>query len=239
MFKKIAVAAMIAAASLSQAAEVSVSKLRVNLEGAQTADFLTLLNQSETKKESFEVRLYKWTQKDSVKDADGKWLPAEEVLTDTDSVLVSPKTVVVLPKQDKIVRIILNNTDVAKSDYSYRMTITQLPSKEGGGEQNVVNLLFKISLPVFVYKDAIKKIETMNIEKTIVKEGAKNILVVKNNDTQHVQVQNLAFDGDKKISINRYVLPGVTDRFELPAEATPLLMGSLTLETDKGNSKIK
>lgn len=242
MLKKIALASLVAIASLSaQAAEVSVSKLRINMEGAQTADFLTLLNQAESKKESFEVKLYKWSQKDAVKGDDGKYAGPQEVLEESGAVLVSPKTLVVLPKQDKVVRIILNNAAEAKKDYSYRMIINQLPSKEpNAGEQNVVNLLFKISLPIFVYNDKIKKVQEMSLERNLVKEEGKNVLVLKNNDNQHIQIQNIVYNKDTKFSVNHYILPGITDKISLPEElSADMFKAGVTLETDKGNLEIK
>ena len=66
MIKKTILATALSLFALSSfSAEVSVSKLRVNIEGSQNADFLSLLNQSENKKESFEVKLYKLTQKEN------------------------------------------------------------------------------------------------------------------------------------------------------------------------------
>lgn len=242
MFKKIALASLVAVACFSaQAAEVSVSKLRINMENAQTADFLSLFNQSETKKESFEVKLYKWSQKESVLGADGKYSAPEEVLEESAAVLVSPKTLVVLPKQEKVVRVILNNAAEAKKDYSYRMIINQLPSKEpGAGEQNVVNLLFKISLPIFVYNDKIKKANEMNIEKSFITEGGKKVLVLKNNDNQHIQIQNFVYNKDTKMSINHYILPGVTGKVSLPDEVNDaMIKAGVSLETDKGNIELK
>lgn len=212
----------------AQAAQVSVSKLRVNLENGQTADFLTLQNESDTEKEAFEISLQKWTQQDNLNDKEKKYIP-KEVLTDTENVLVSPKTVVIMPKQQKIVRIIVNNEDAAKADYSYRMIINQLPNHEVNSQKNTVNLLFKISLPIFVYKDDIKTADKMKFSHSVVQEGGHSYLVLKNEDSQHIQVKDVVV-GDKSNSINHYLLSGTTDKIELP-EGTG---NKITLQTDKG-----
>lgn len=251
MFKKTVLFSALLAASVftsqAMAAEVSVSKLRINLENGQTADFLTLHNESETEKEAFEISLQKWTQTDNLaaktgsepRDPKTEFAPLD-VLTDSDSILVSPKTVVILPKQEKIVRIIVNDNDVAQKDYSYRMIINQLPNREVNAEKNTVNLLFKISLPVFVYSEPIKTIEKMNVSYNFSTENGKNYVTFKNNEKQHIQIQEITV-GDKKVSLNHYLLPGISDKAELPAEfkAASLTKDKpLVVSTDKGTWKI-
>ena len=245
MFKKLALISALVAGSVltsqAMAAEVSISKLRVNLENGQTADFLTIHNESATDKEAFEISLKKWTEKDNLDTYDGKHADhtPEEVLADTDNVLASPKTVVILPKQEKIVRIIVNNADAAQKDYSYRMIINQLPNREANVQNNTVNLLFKISLPIFVDKDNIKTVEKMALTHDFSADGSKHYITVKNNDTQHIQLQEITV-GDKKVPLNHYILPGVTDKIELPDNfnQADLTKAPLVIGTDKGTWSI-
>lgn len=232
-------ASILVCGSSAFAAEVSVSKLRVNLDVNQTADFLSVLNQSDTKKESFEIKLFKWSQKENLKKEDGTYGVPEEVLEESNDIILSPKTIVVLPKQDKVLRILLNNNEEAKKNYSYRMVINQLPSKDSDGEQNVVNLLFKISLPIFVYNEKIKKIEDMSVNTRYYKEGKNNILEIKNNDKQHVQVQNIVY-GKERLSVNHYLLPGNITKINVPESFSEKVYNEeFVIETDKGNIKNK
>ncbi|MBA4242278.1 MAG: hypothetical protein C0448_16275, partial [Sphingobacteriaceae bacterium] len=63
----------LATLSLSvNAVEVSVSKLRVNLEKGQNADFLVLHNGSKDEKQSFNISIQKWTQADKVEVLENK-----------------------------------------------------------------------------------------------------------------------------------------------------------------------
>lgn len=223
-------------ATTSMASQVSVSKLRINLENGQTADFLNLHNESETDKEAFEITLKKWQQKDNL--GETYTTGPEEILSDTETVLASPKTVVLLPKQDKLIRIIVNDADEAKKDYSYRLILNQLPNKEVGQQKNTVNLLFKISLPIFVYSDNIKTLEKMKVEHKVVKENGKSYLLLTNKDNQHFQVQDVTWGKFQK-SVNQYILPNTTNKIELPEnfqldEKNPLNVGS-----DKGSIKIE
>jgi len=236
MFKKLTVlAALVATHLFSQAAEVSVSKLRINLENGQTADFLNLNNQSKTNKEAFEITVQKWTQKDT----SGEQKVPEEVLENTDDIIISPKTLVVLPNQDKVIRLIVNNPEAAKKNYSYRIILNQLPNKELGSSTNTVNLLFKISLPVFVYSDPIKTADKMAVTHSITTEGGKRFITIKNSDTQHIQISSLNI-GEQKFSSSQYLLPGISSKIEIPADIKldNLAANPLEIVTDKGSIKV-
>lgn len=221
------------------AGQVNVSKLRVNLESGKTSDFLVLHNDSNEDKESYEVTIQKWTQEINPDFSTNKELPAlREVLLPTENVLASPKTVVLLPKQDKIIRIMVTDNEKAQKDYSYRLIITQLPASEGALKSSSIKLLFKISLPVFVYQVAMDNIEKMKITTTLSSENGKTYLSIKNNDLQHIQIQSIE-SGDKTASLNHYVLPGNTDIVELPSQVKNSKNNSiLNIVTDKGTIKI-
>lgn len=211
------------------ASDVSLSKLRLTLEKGQTADFLSLNNQSQDSKEAFEINIKKWTQKDNV---DGQQKTPTDQLEDSNDFLVSPQTVVILPKQDKTVRLIVSNQSEAVKNYSYRMIINQLPNKEVGQEKaSTINLLFQVSIPIFVYNEPIKTIDKMNIAHSIEKNNGKNYLVLKNNDTQHIQISSIDW-GKEKQSMNCYILPGVSNKFELPQGTNS--DASFEITTDKG-----
>ena len=233
MFKKITLITSLVTACLfssANAAEVSVSKLRINLENGQTTDFLNLNNQSTTNKESFEVTLQKWSQKPAEKFGEAPI----EVLENSSDIIVSPKTLVVLPGKDKVVRLIVNKPEEVKKNYSYRLIINQLPNKEVGSSTNTVNLLFKISLPIFIYQDAIKTVGKMKIENNIVTQNGKKYLSIKNNDTQHIQISGIN-SGEKKFGSSQYLLPGSSVAIEIPSNVSS---NNLEIMTDKGNLKI-
>lgn len=216
------------------ATEVSVSKLRINLEGGRTSDFLTVNNQSENEKQAYEISLLKWTQQPNPEYQKDKTAPALiEVLAPTENILASPKTIVIMPKQNKIIRLMINDNNKANKDYSYRLIVNQLPNKEVEAKTNTISLLFKVSLPVFVYDKLIENITSMKITKSVVTENGKQYVIVTNNDMQHIQIQSLDL-GEKKFSLNKYVLPGSTERLELPADYKLDGKTPLTLLTDKG-----
>lgn len=219
----------------AHSAEVSISKLRVNLEKGQNADFIVLQNKSETDKQAYEVSLQKWQQEDvtTISKEIVNFYPTNK-LTDTKTITISPKTLIIPPNGEKIVRIILNDREKAEADYSYRLLITQLPNKDVKLEANTINLLFKISLPVFVLKDKIKTADKFAILKSIVSENNKKYVHLKNNDTQHIQIQGIGLDKElaSKSSTSFYLLPNSSAKIELSEQL--IEAKSFIVITDKG-----
>ena len=245
---KIALALALGASALFttgvQAAGVNISKLRINLTEAKPSDFFTLTN-SEDQKASFETTVYKWTQKDGfIKD--GQIVAPETVLEETENILISPQTVVLMPKSDRVIRLIAEDTEVASEDAAYRLKLQQLNTKEGFSTGTNVNILFNISLPIFFNTDDEKKAKDMKLDTSFgvydkkitdengnVKKTEKtNYVKIKNSDTQHIQVLGI-IDGEKTYDLSGYILPNINSYFDIPVEAANL--NSLTISTDRGN----
>jgi fimbrial chaperone protein len=225
--KKIGLAvATVLLATQTMAAQVNLSKLRVNFEGGQTSDFLNVLNESDTDKDAFEVSIKRWKQNEK----------GQDVLEDTTDLTVSPKTMILNPKQTKLVRLIINDMGKARDGYSYRLVLNQLPAKKPQQEQNTVNLLFKISLPVFVLSEQTKPVEKMAVNTTIKKAEKGYVVHMENKDKQHIQIQD-AKVGEKEVKISRYALPGVAIELELPDDFKPGKV--VEIGTDKGALKVK
>ena len=109
--------------SLVFSADFNLSKLRINLNQKQKSDFLILKNDSAFEKEAYEISVLKWTQEE---------LPngqLNDVLKETNDIIVSPKTLVVSSKSEKIIRIIMNS---ANNYDNYRLVINQLPKQNPG-----------------------------------------------------------------------------------------------------------
>lgn len=232
----------------AHAAGVNISKLRINLTETKPSEFLTLTN-SEDQKSSFETTVYKWKQKDGfIKD--GILTLPETVLEDTDNIMISPQTVVILPKTDRVIRLIAEDTDVAAEDGAYRLKLQQLNTKEGFSTGTNVNILFNISLPIFFSNDGDKKAKDMSFDTSfgdynkkflddqgkVTKVEKTNYIKIKNNDKQHIQILGI-LDGTKTYDVSGYILPGVTSYFDIPAEAAALK--TFEVSTDKGNFTVK
>ena len=246
--KQIALAIALGSSALfatgAHAAGVNISKLRINLTESKPSDFFTLTN-SEDQKSSFETTVYKWKQKDGfIKD--GQIVAPETILEETENILISPQTVVLMPKSDRVIRLIAEDTEAAAEDAAYRLRLQQLNTKEGFSTGTNVNILFNISLPIFFNTDDEKKAKDMKLdtsfgqyEKKITDENGKvtktektNYIKIKNADNQHIQVLGIV-DGEKTYDLSGYILPNITSYFDIPVEASNLK--TMTISTDRGN----
>lgn len=242
---KLAMAVVTALFSLTSfAGSVNVSKLRLELDDKKTSDYITLSNQDSIKS-SFETSVFKWRQKDASIDKDGNVIPAENILTDTENVFISPSTIVILPEKSRTLRAIVEDKELAYKDHSYRIQIKQLDLKEKPVETNTISLLFNITMPLFVQKDKSKDAENFKLTHSIETVKGKEVLKVKNNENQHIQflsvvigkemkkVQGKDVEEDKVVDIIGYILPGVTNMFVLPAEVKG--QKEIKIKTDKGD----
>lgn len=232
----------------SLASSVNVSKLRLELDEKKTSDYITLSNQDSIKS-SFETSVFKWQQKDAFIDKDGNVVSAENILTETENVFISPSTIVVLPEKSRTLRAIVEDKDLAYTDHSYRIQIKQLDLKEKPVETNTISLLFNITMPLFVSKDKALEAEDYDLTKSIQTVKDKEVLTIKNNEQQHIQILSVVIGKEKKmmygkeveedkvVDIIGYILPGVTNMFTLPAEVKD--MPEFRIKTDKGDLVIK
>lgn len=250
---KIALAVMTTLFTLSTvspaiAGSVNVSKLRLELDDKKTSDYITLSNQ-DTMKSSFETSVFKWRQKDAYIDKENV-VQAENVLTETEDVFISPSTIVILPEKSRTLRAIVEDKDKAFQDYSYRIQVKQLDLKEKPVETNTISLLFNITMPLFVLKEPVKEAKNFKLETSVKKVGNKEVLSIKNLEKQHIQILSVLLgkvktgkivDGkeeeeEKTVEIIGYILPGVTNMFILPEAVKGAKV--LNIRTDKGDLTI-
>lgn len=226
----------------AQAASINVSKLRLVLDEHKSSDYVTLSN-ADKDKTSFENTVFKWTQKDGYVTDTGV-VAAASVLEETEHVFISPSTVVIMPEKNRTLRAILEDKEEALKDFSYRIQIKQLNTKDTPVQTNTISLLFNISIPLFVQKDPNLKADEFKLTTTwkdIGKTGNKALLI-KNNEKQHIQILGVydkledsksKENNDKFFDMNGYILPGVTNAFELPKEISN--NPKIRLKTDKGD----
>lgn len=227
----------------ANAASINVSKLRLVLNEDKNSDYITLSN-AEKNKTSFENTVFKWSQKDGYVTDTGV-VPAESVLEETENVFISPSTVVIMGEKNRTLRAIIEDKDEALKDFSYRVQIKQLNTKETPVQTNTISLLFNISIPLFIESETPKKAEEFNITSKFQEIGKtkKQALLLKNNEKQHIQIlgiyekleapENNKESEDKFYDVNGYILPNVTNAFELPAEISD--RKEFRIKTDKGD----
>lgn len=233
------------AISPAMAGSVNVSKLRLELDDKKTSDYITLSNQ-DTSKSSFETSVFTWKQKDAYIN-NQTVVQAENVLTETENVFISPSTIVILPEKSRTLRAIVEDKDKAYQDYSYRIQVKQLDLKEKPVETNTISLLFNITMPLFVLKEPVKEAKNFKLETSIKTVGNKEVLSIKNLEKQHIQILSVLLgkvktgnvvngkevEEEKTFEIIGYILPGVTNMFTLPDTVKDMKV--LNIRTDKGD----
>jgi fimbrial chaperone protein len=139
----------------AQATPVSVTPTSVALAPDRTTDLISLLNEGDAPAR-FEVTLSSW-----VESQDGKTL-----LEPTKDLVAFPPLIEIPPHQTKNIRIGMVGS-FAPSERSYRMIVQELPSATPSAAQVAIQVLTKISLPVFAAPPGVEpaaRIETPKIE---------------------------------------------------------------------------
>lgn len=237
--KTTAIAAICSVLVTANAANVNLSKLRLYV-GPQTPnESLNVINPNKEESSSVQVELKKWTQKQNADNT------LEDVLEDTETIIISPRTTVIPPDSMKNIRVLVDDDEVAEKEHSYRLIVQELP-KDKKNTENSITVLFKFSIPVF-YVDENKKIENMNVTSSLITEGDQKYFLIENKDTQHIQILNVLnaeqsakFENDKSLSFEgniqpAYLLPGVKNKFLIKGDGD---FSTYTLTTDKGSKKI-
>ena len=200
-----AAVALFLAGFAANAQSLSVLPVNIFLPPGQRAASLSLKNSGD-KPTSIQVRAYDWSQKD---DADQ--------LTDSKIVVVSPPLITIPPGSTQVVRLILRQPPVG-NEATYRILLDQIP---GPGEPGVVQMVLRISIPVFA-APATKAVPQDEFH--LVREGEKLFLVGVNTGKSHDTVHDIvltASDGRKftlKTKVSPYLLAGATRRWELDTQ---------------------
>ena len=200
-----AAVALFLASFAASAQSLSVLPVNVFLPSGQRAASLSLKNSGD-KPTSIQVRAYDWSQKD---DADQ--------LIDSKLIVVSPPLVTIQPGSTQVVRLILRQPPVG-SEATYRILLDQIP---GPGEPGVVQMVLRISIPVFAAA-AMKAVPQDRFR--LERDGEGLFLVGVNTGQSHDTLHDIAVtasDGRKftlKAKVSPYLLAGATRRWELDAQ---------------------
>lgn len=203
--KVAAAVALFLAGFAASAQSLSVLPVNIFLPPGQRAASLSLKNSGD-KPTSIQVRAYDWSQKD---DADQ--------LSDSKVVVVSPPLITIPPGSTQVVRLILRQPPVG-GEATYRILLDQIP---GPGEPGVVQMVLRISIPVFA-APATKAVpqDEFHLEREAEKLFLVGVNTGKSHDTVH-DIVLTASDGRKftlKTKVSPYLLAGATRRWELDAQ---------------------
>ena len=164
-------------------AGVSVDPVQMYIQNPtkQRTTTLTLESKDETEKRIFEVKAFKWTQKEN----------GENVLEPDNSLIINPKNFILQPNGKQTIRVGFNRPIESilsgQQEGTWRVIVDEIPQAV---KESSVNFLVSFNLPLFVGKQEDIKLN-FNVE--------NNKLIVKNNAKSHIQIANLKIvDANKK-----------------------------------------
>jgi fimbrial chaperone protein len=201
----VAAVAFCVAGDAAGAQSLSVLPVNVFLQPGQKAATLSVTNSGD-KPTSIQVRTYDWGQKND-----------EEQLTASNIVVVSPPLVTIAPGSTQVVRLILRQP-AQTTEATYRIILDQIP---GPGEPGVVQMVLRLSIPVFV---APVTKAAANAQFHLERDGDKLFLVGVNTGQSHETVRDIVVttsDGrnlNLKSKVSPYLLAGSTRHWELDSQ---------------------
>ncbi len=224
-----AAAVSVAAVPLSSAwaGPVSVTPTSITLLPGRATDLISLFNEGDTGAR-FEVTLAAWTES-----ADGK-----TKLAPTQDLIAFPPLLEIAPHQTRNVRVGVTGA-FAASERSYRLVVQELPSAVPSSAQVQIQVLTKISLPVFVTPEGTKA--EARIEAPRLDQGMLTFTVF-NPGTAHFVLHRIEVAGAGNTfqvgEAGWYVLAGARREYRVMLARTDCQKtNSITISADGGGPK--
>ena len=174
-FVIVVLAAALAGARGSHAAQLRVEPVLIELNAPAAAGSLTLRHDEEAEI-VVQTRVMRWSQ------ADGK-----ETLEPTTDVVASPPTVKLSPGADYVVRVVRVSKRPVSGEESYRVIVDQLPNIRRQ-QARAVNLLIRHSIPVFFRNP---QLSASNVGWSVAFEGDKLVVVASNRGDERLRIASL------------------------------------------------
>jgi fimbrial chaperone protein len=192
---------LVASLAALAAAPVAVSPTLVTLTSAKQTDLVNLTNQGDDSVR-FQLTVEAWDQ-----------LPnGEAELKATENVLVFPPLLSLAPHEARKVRV-ATSVPAGTAEQSYRLSVQELPTNKPGAGQGQVQMLTKLSLPIFVQPMVVRA--QPRLDRPILAGGVLSFTIA-NDGGAHFTVGQVTLTGDD----------GVARRtFELAAQGWYILAG--------------
>lgn len=155
-----------------------------------------------------QMRLYLWTQENHL-----------ERFTPTQDLISSPPVASIPANKQQLVRIVALNKDTSR-EKAYRLIVDELPGLQSDLKNNQVKFLLRYSIPVFISCDK-NQPQTNKILASVIKNKAKNQLVVRNLDAHAIKLSSVTVKTAKTMipitqGLLGYVLSNSEMSWEIP-----------------------
>jgi fimbrial chaperone protein len=205
----------------------SISPIRVELSAQQRTEALTVRNESADREVVVQAQTHLWSQQD-----------AQDKLTDTRDLIVTPPVFTLGPNSQQIVRVALRRGADPKRELSYRLILQEVPP-EAPKNFTGLQVALRLSLPVFVAPQAAT---APNLTWSAAWQRDGSLLVTANNQGDlHLQVidfdvRNKVNDISLRNSVVKYVLPGATMNWVLQPPVNTIVTAKQNALTLRGAS---
>jgi fimbrial chaperone protein len=225
--------ALLAAAGPAAAVPVAVSPTLVTITPTQPSQLLSLTNDGDTAAR-FQLNLFAWEERPS----------GETVLTPSDELLVFPPLLVMAPHETKRVRVGAPASAAGWAEKSYRLIIQELPEAPSGAPGVQIQVLTKLSLPVFLQGGAVQAAPRLA---DLTFDGKIASFAVDNPGTGHLLLQRVSVAGRSNgrevftaAAIGWYILAGGQRRYAVEIAAADCRAGKeLVIEAETAEQTIR
>lgn len=194
--------------ALSHAGSLSVSPVLVTLEPTQQNSTLTLRNTAASEG-YYQLQLFAWSQEDG-----------ETRLTPQESLIVTPPLALIAPGASQLARIVRADEGVpGAQEGSYRLIISEIPHDLLEQGDAAVNVLLRVSVPVFTRGPANA---APRLQARLTTRNGQPHLRLDNQGNRHARLTDASLaDSQGQMTPWRgglmgYVLPGSTFYWRLP-----------------------
>ncbi len=174
-FSVLTAVAMLGAASPSNAAQLRVEPVSLELDAPAAAGTLTLRNDDDVAVTA-QTRVFRWSQS-----------AGKETLEPTTDVVASPPAVKLSPHADYVVRVVRVTKQPVQGEESYRVIVDQIPQPP---KQTVraINLLVRQSIPVFFRS---RQLSAAAVSWSLAYEGDKLVVTARNDGQERLRIASL------------------------------------------------
>jgi fimbrial chaperone protein len=203
---------------------LQIMPVSLSMQSGTMSNTLYITNRG-SKAETVQARPFLWSQSS-----------ADDALTPTEALVVSPPMTVVAPGATQLFRILLREP-AEKTETCYRLLFDELPSTDDDAAG--VRLTVRLSVPLFALPEhALKSMITWSV----IVDGSRAFLHAENQGTQHLRIVHLVLNegstGEIVVSsaASRYILPGAEQEWPLPEgrRPSPGSVLHLTAGSDQG-----
>ncbi len=214
-------AALVAAAFLhcAQAGTFTVTPVRIHMAERDRATAVSIFNESD-QAVVLQADFFRWDQRSN----------GEDVLTETDDLILSPPILQIAPNSKQVVRLARVAPPDGQRETTYRLVVREVPEALAPSNRPTLRVALAFSLPVFVTPPSARR--DLRCEGS---RGAADAVRVActNAGTAYAQLLQLKLKrGDAVVAAhtpNGYVLPGATRQFDLRSASGPMLPGAVRL----------